>query len=52
MTIELFVIFTTTVSFFVSLTISNVGIRSTDANRHFKPFGIALVPHDENETSY
>ena len=25
---------------------------STDANRHFKPFGIALVSHDENETCY
>ena len=25
---------------------------STDANRHFKPFGIALVSDDENETCY
>ena len=25
---------------------------TTDANRHFKPFGIALVSHDENETCY
>ncbi|CAF1063645.1 unnamed protein product [Didymodactylos carnosus] len=25
---------------------------STDANRHFKPFGIALVSHDENAKCY
>ena len=25
---------------------------STDANRHFKPLGIALVANDENETRY
>ena len=25
---------------------------STDANRHFKPFGITLVSHDENKRRY
>ena len=29
-----------------------LGFGSTDANRHFKPFGIAFVSHDENETCY